>query len=126
MSVDVRLPIGPPKPALLVAEQAIGADLDQKYVLVLNDKNSAEKRSVKLGTIFDGLRVIEEGLSASDRVIVVGKQNVLQPNAAIDAARGEDAGLRGRHWSRRSCRPRSSPWRGNRALQGAREELRIR
>ena len=28
---------------MLVAEQAIGADLDQKYVLVLNDKNQPEK-----------------------------------------------------------------------------------
>ena len=84
MTVDVRISIGPPKRALLVAEQAIGADLDQKYVLVLNDKNEAEKRAVKLGTIFDGLRVVEEGLTAKDRVIVVGKQNVLQPGVVIE------------------------------------------
>jgi multidrug efflux system membrane fusion protein len=53
-------------------------------VLVLNDKNEAEKRPVKLGTTFDGLRVVEQGLTTTDRVIVVGKQNVLLRNVVIE------------------------------------------
>lgn len=84
MDVEVRLPIGDPAQAILVAERAIGADLDQKYVLVLNDKGQPEKRTVKLGPRFEGLQVIEQGLSAADRVIVVGQQNALRPGAKLE------------------------------------------
>ena len=84
MTVDVRLPLGEPKAALLVADQAVGEDLDQKYVIVLNEKNEAEKRSVTAGTLFDGLRVIEKGLKGDERVIVVGRQNALRPDVTLE------------------------------------------
>ena len=84
MSVEVRMPIGVPGKAMLIAERAIGADLDQKYVYILNAKNQPEKRMVKLGTTFEGLQVVEEGLKPSDEVIVVGQQNALRPNVTIE------------------------------------------
>jgi membrane fusion protein, multidrug efflux system len=83
MSVDVRMPIGMPEPALLVAERAVGSDLDQKYVYVLNDKNQAEKKMVELGTTSDGLRVVKKGLNVNDQVIVVGQQVAVRPNVTI-------------------------------------------
>ena len=83
MSVDVRLAVGMPETALLVADRAIGSDLDQKYVYVLNDKDQPEKRMVELGTMFNGLRVVKKGLAAGDQVIVVGQQNVVRPNITI-------------------------------------------
>ena len=40
--VRIRLPIGKPHPALLIAEQALGTDQGQKFVYVVNDKNEVD------------------------------------------------------------------------------------
>ena len=43
MFVRVRLPIGNPHKALLVAEQALGTDQGQKFVYVVNGKDKDGK-----------------------------------------------------------------------------------
>jgi RND family efflux transporter MFP subunit len=71
----VRIPSGDKYKALLVSERAIGTDQDQKYVLVVDDKNVVQKRMVKLGRLQDdGLRVIADGIRAGESVIVNGIQ----------------------------------------------------
>lgn len=60
--------------AVLVPDEAIGSDLSQKFVLVVNEQNLVEQRAVQLGPIIDGLRVIREGLKPDDWVIVNGMQ----------------------------------------------------
>lgn len=60
----------------LVDDRAIGTDLDQKYVLVLDDQNIAQYRGVETGPLIDDLRVVTKGLEAGDRVIVNGLQRV--------------------------------------------------
>ncbi len=72
--VRVRLPIGDPTRSLLVSERAIGTDQGTKYVLVVNAQNVVEYRPVKLGPLFEGERVIREGVQAGERVIVAGIQ----------------------------------------------------
>jgi RND family efflux transporter MFP subunit len=58
--VRVRLPVGKPYEALLVPETAILADQDQRYVLIVDDKNLVRRQNVTLGTLTDdGLRVIK-------------------------------------------------------------------
>jgi RND family efflux transporter MFP subunit len=74
--VRVRVPLGDPHEALLVAERAIMSDQDKKYVYVVNDKNEVESRIVKLGLLQDGLREIADGLHPKDRVIINGLQRV--------------------------------------------------
>lgn len=74
--VRVRLPLGPPHPALLLSERAIGTDQGQKFVFVVNDKDEVAIRPVKLGQMHDGLRSIDEGLKGDERIIVVGLQRV--------------------------------------------------
>jgi RND family efflux transporter MFP subunit len=74
----VRIKVGDPRPALLVVERAVGSDQGQKYVFVVDDKNQVVYRSVKLGPLVGGRRVIEEGLNATDRVIVNNLQRVRQ------------------------------------------------
>lgn len=71
-----RIPIGEPAPALLVDERAINTDQNQKFVLAIGPNNVAEYRKVLLGSLENGRRVIREGLSATDRVIVAGLQKV--------------------------------------------------
>jgi multidrug efflux system membrane fusion protein len=75
--VRVRIPFGDPHQALLVAERALVTDQRLKILKVVNRENVVERREVKLGRLEDGLRVIESGLRASDRVIVDGLQHAL-------------------------------------------------
>jgi RND family efflux transporter MFP subunit len=76
--VRIRLPIGEPYKALLVSDEAVLSDQGRKYVFVVNDKNVVVYRPVVLGQGIHGLRVIREGLSEGDRVIVSGMQRVRQ------------------------------------------------
>src|SRR5262249_17431006 len=68
--VRVRLPVGRPYRALLVAEQAVLADKGHQFVYVVNDKNVVEGRPVKLGGRHGQLRVVRDGLGREDLVAV--------------------------------------------------------
>jgi multidrug efflux system membrane fusion protein len=76
MFVRIRVPIGDPHSSLLVSEQALGSDQGQKYVYVINNKNEVTYRRVEVGALQDGLRVIEKGLAARERVVVSGLQRI--------------------------------------------------
>jgi membrane fusion protein, multidrug efflux system len=73
--VRVRVPVSDPYRALLVPDTAVNTDQNQKYLLVLDDKDAVERRNVRLGKLADnGLRVVETHLEPSDRVIIEGTQ----------------------------------------------------
>jgi RND family efflux transporter MFP subunit len=72
----VRIPVSEPLPTLLVSERAIGTDQSQKFVLTVGESNTVAYRTVKLGTVVDGKRVIREGLQPGDTIIVNGLQRV--------------------------------------------------
>jgi len=77
MFVRVRLPLGKEHEALLVAEKAIVTDQGNKCLLLVDDKNVVQYQRVTLGPLQDnGLRVIDQGLKPTDRVIVAGLQMV--------------------------------------------------
>jgi multidrug efflux system membrane fusion protein len=76
MFARVKLPGAGAHPALLINDSAVGTDQSAKYVLVVGADNRAEYRPIKLGPIVDGLRVVREGLSASDTIVVNGLQRV--------------------------------------------------
>lgn len=80
----VRLRMGEPKsrPLLLVNERAVGTDQNKKFVLVVGPDNKAAYREVTLGASAEGLRVVTQGLSAGERVIVNGLQKV-RPGATV-------------------------------------------
>jgi RND family efflux transporter MFP subunit len=63
-------------PAILVQDQAIGTDQDRKFVLVLKSDNSVEYRPVVTGRVVDGLRTVESGLKAGERVVINGLMRV--------------------------------------------------
>jgi len=56
--------------------------LNQKYVFVLGKNNTLEYRSVKLGPMTEGLRVVREGLRQGDIIVVSGLQRV-RPGATV-------------------------------------------
>lgn len=78
----VRLPAGQSGQALLIPDAAVISDMDKKVVMVVNDENRVESRSVELGSLVQGLRVIREGLSAGDRVITEGLLRI-RPGAEV-------------------------------------------
>lgn len=69
---------------ILIKEKAIGTDLNNKYVLVVNDENKVEYRAVTLGDKVAGMRIIKHGLAASDNIVVDGLQRV-RPGATVSA-----------------------------------------
>ena len=61
---------------VLIEDRAVGTDLGKKFVLVLKQDNSLESRFVDLGPEIDGLRVVKQGLSDGDVIVVNGLQHV--------------------------------------------------
>jgi membrane fusion protein, multidrug efflux system len=61
---------------LLIEDRAVGTDLSKKFVYVVGPKNEIQYRSVTLGPIIDGLRVVRTGLEAGESVVVNGLQRV--------------------------------------------------
>ncbi len=70
----VRVPIvGTEKTALVVPEVALAYDQLGPYVLLVDEQNLVQHRSVKLGVRVDGSRVIQAGLTGDEWVIVQGQ-----------------------------------------------------
>jgi multidrug efflux system membrane fusion protein len=69
--------------ALLVDDKAVLTDQDRKYLYVLGKGNTAERRDVTLGPLVDGLRVVDRGLKAGDRVLVNGLQKIFMPGMPV-------------------------------------------
>jgi multidrug efflux system membrane fusion protein len=77
MFVRIRLPIGLPRPSVLVIDRAIGSDQGMKFVYVIDAENKVQYRRVATGALQDdGLRVIESGLEPGDWVVVGGLQQI--------------------------------------------------
>ena len=67
----VRVPLER-KESLLVPEVAVGHDQQGAYVFAVNDKNVVERRTVKTGSAVEALRVVDDGLTGKEWVIVNG------------------------------------------------------
>jgi RND family efflux transporter MFP subunit len=72
MFARVRMAAAPPKNELLVPEAAVGVEQASKFVLVVDAENIVRPKYVKLGPVVDGLRVITQGLSPDDNVVING------------------------------------------------------
>jgi RND family efflux transporter MFP subunit len=82
MFARVRMAAAPPKDELLVPDAAIGAEQVRKFVLVVDAENVARPKYVTLGPVVDGLRVITQGLTPDDNVIVNGLMRA-RPGAKV-------------------------------------------
>jgi RND family efflux transporter MFP subunit len=82
----IRLPVSGRYSALMIDEKAIGTDQSQKFVLTLTSTNTVQYRAVVLGSLINGMRVVESGLSAGDEVVVNGLQRV-RPGSPVAADR---------------------------------------
>jgi RND family efflux transporter MFP subunit len=82
MFARVRMAAAPPKDELLVPDAAIGAEQVRKFVLVVDAENVARPKYVTLGPVVDGLRVITQGLTPDDNVIINGLMRA-RPGAKV-------------------------------------------
>ncbi|CAN7327758.1 efflux RND transporter periplasmic adaptor subunit [Neorhizobium sp. LjRoot104] len=80
----VRVRMGQPKAQdhLMVSEKAVGTDQDKKFVFVVDAANTVAYRQVELGTVVDGMRIVEKGLNPGDRIVVNGLQRI-RPGAVV-------------------------------------------
>jgi RND family efflux transporter MFP subunit len=76
MFARVRLQASPEYEALLLPDEAIGTDQANRFVYVVGPDDIPVRRTVELGPIVDGLRVIRNGIAADDWVVLRGQQRV--------------------------------------------------
>ncbi|MBA3698796.1 MAG: efflux RND transporter periplasmic adaptor subunit [Planctomycetes bacterium] len=79
----VRLETGAAKPVILVHERAVLSQLNTRYVLGVKDSGETVFRPVRLGAVVGDLRIVEDGLSVQDRIVVVGLAKVFYPGMSI-------------------------------------------
>lgn len=83
----MRLATGGTRSALLVPDTAITTDQTRKQLLVVGKDGTVAARTVELGPQVGGLRVIENGLKPTDRVVIKGVQMAM-PGQKVRAQPG--------------------------------------
>jgi RND family efflux transporter MFP subunit len=78
----LRIPGSAPHRATLVADEAIGSDQAQRFVMVVDAQNVVQPRPVTVGQVFEGLRVVQ-GVTPEDWVIVNGLMKA-RPGMKVD------------------------------------------
>jgi RND family efflux transporter MFP subunit len=73
--------------ALVAPDIALLSDQNGRYALVVNEKNMVEVRRVKIGTLDGTLRVVTDGLTAQDRIVINGLQGA-RPGATVNPTDG--------------------------------------
>lgn len=108
MFIRLHVPIGTPHMAITVPEEALGSDQGQRYVYILNENDEVVYRRVKLGLLKAGRRVIEEGVTVTDRVIVSGLQRARPGVKVTPKMDGESSEKEAKPAASESPRPSSS------------------
>ena len=83
--VRARIQAGVRPNGILIPQRAVKLAADTATVMIVDGKNNAVLRPVKLGTMQHGLWSIVDGLKAGDRVVVDGLQKV-QPGQKVRVA----------------------------------------
>ncbi|MGY6283023.1 efflux RND transporter periplasmic adaptor subunit [Methylorubrum extorquens] len=78
----VAMPATKPFQGILIPDEAVSANQDKRIVYVLGDGDRVSARTVKLGPIVDGYRVVRDGLKGDELVVVNGVAKV-RPGAQV-------------------------------------------
>ena len=74
--------------ALLVPDPAVVTDMTRQYVDVVTPAGVVQQRVVQLGALLDGLRIVNTGLNAGDRVVISGLQRA-HPGDKVTVVAGQ-------------------------------------
>jgi multidrug efflux system membrane fusion protein len=72
----VRMSEATTVPAIAIDERAIGTDQDRRFVMVVGGDGRVASRTVQLGGMADGLRIVTSGLRPGERIVVNGLQRI--------------------------------------------------
>ncbi|WP_145060905.1 efflux RND transporter periplasmic adaptor subunit [Adhaeretor mobilis] len=78
----VRLPGSASYEAILLPDEALGNDLSEQFVNVVGEGNKVSRQRVVAGPVSHGLRIVREGLTGDERVVIRGGQN-LRPGMEV-------------------------------------------
>jgi RND family efflux transporter MFP subunit len=88
----IQVPGAAPAEALMVPDTAIGSEQVRKFVYVVGEDNVAKPKYVTLGQLVEGLRVIKDGLSPDDHVVVNGIARIRPMMKVTPQPQGAPAG----------------------------------
>ncbi len=83
MFAHLKVASSPTYEGILIDEKAIGTDLNNKYVFVIDESNTVAYRPVKIGDKIGKMRLINSGLEAGDTILINGLQRV-RPGVTVD------------------------------------------
>ena len=78
----VSMPATKPYKGILIPDEAVSANQDKRIVYVLGEGDKVAARTVKLGPIVDGYRVVRDGLKGDELVVINGVAKV-RPGAQV-------------------------------------------
>ena len=84
----IRVPGSEPHQALLLPDEAILTDQSTKIVMTVTADGTIVPKPVHPGPLFDGLRVVRDGLQPDDDVVINGLMRV-KPGAKVTAQPGQ-------------------------------------
>jgi membrane fusion protein, multidrug efflux system len=87
MFAHIQVPASRAYESLLVPDVAIGSEQARKYVFVIDADNVAHPKYITLGELVGGLRVIKDGLSPDDQVVINGMAR-LRPGQKVTPEEG--------------------------------------
>jgi RND family efflux transporter MFP subunit len=80
---EVRLPGSGRYEAVLIPDAAIGSDQSEKFVYTVDGDNKIGRKTIELGPIVKGLRVVRNGLDGSESIVTRGLQRIF-PGASVE------------------------------------------
>jgi RND family efflux transporter MFP subunit len=80
--VRVRIAGATPYRAALIDDKVISSQQGLKYAFVVKPDNTIERRTLEIGTIFEGKRIVKRGLKDGEKVVSTRLQ-MLQPGMAV-------------------------------------------
>ncbi len=84
----IRIPGSPEYPALLIPEEAIVTDQSQKLVMTVTADNKVVPKVIRPGPHELGLRIVRNGLTADDRIVINGLLRV-RPGMQVTPKEGQ-------------------------------------
>lgn len=79
----VRIPGSGRKESVLIPESSIGTDQAEKYVLTVDAKRTIQRQKIEIGRRARGLRIVAEGLTGNESIVLRGLQRV-RPGSTVD------------------------------------------
>jgi membrane fusion protein, multidrug efflux system len=100
--VNVRLVLGHRQQAITVPAAAVQRSQAGTYTYVVGDGNTVKDQPIKVANIQDGIAIIDDGLSAGQRVVVDGQYKLKPGSKIVEGAR---AGAKGAGAARAASSP---------------------